>query len=186
MKLKVLKRTILKKSELNRIRREGNIPAAMYVRGQATDNLSVNGSEFSAHLRAVQPGHLSTTIFVLVDENGKERRAILKDIQYQPTTYKVQHLDFEELFDDVKVNVKVPIECVGVVDCVGVKLGGVLRQVIRHLRVRCLPKDIPNNFQLDVRSLEQRQSRRLKDLEIPQSVRPLMDLNEVAVIIAKR
>jgi large subunit ribosomal protein L25 len=186
MKLKVFKRTLLKKSELNKIRREGNIPAAMYVRGQATDNITINGNEFSAHLRAVQPGHLSTTIFILVDDQGKERRAILKDIQYEATTYKVQHLDFEELFDDVKVNIKVPIECVGVVDCVGVKLGGVLRQVLRHMRVRCLPKDIPNSFQLDVRSLGQRESRRLKDLQIPQTVRPLVDLNEVAVIIAKR
>lgn len=186
MKLNVFKRELIKKSESNKIRREGNIPAVMYIRGKSTDAIVVDGSEFSALLRTVQPGRLSTTVFSLKEENGKERRAILKEIQYHPTTYKVQHLDFEELFDDVKVTLNVPIECTGVVDCVGVKLGGVLRQVIRKLRVRCLPKDIPSVFFIDVKSMGQNDKKRLAELEIPQTVRSVVDLNEVAVIIAKR
>jgi large subunit ribosomal protein L25 len=95
-------------------------------------------------------------------------------------------MDFEELADDVPVNVKVPIECAGIVDCIGIKLGGVLRQVIRSLKVRCLPKDIPNAFVIDIRSMNQRETRRLSDLNIPESIRPLVDLNEVAVAIVKR
>ncbi len=111
---------------------------------------------------------------------------ILKDIQYDPTNYSIIHLDFEELLDDVPVNVKVPIECTGVVDCTGVKLGGILRQVIRHLRVRCLPKDMPSFFQVDVKAMGIMDVKRLADLNIPQTVRPLADMNEVAVVIAKR
>jgi len=186
MKLKVFKRELIKKSESNRIRREGNIPAVLYVRGKSTDAIVVEGSEFNTLLRNVQPGRLSTTLFMLKDENGKERRAILKEIQYHPTTYKVQHLDFEELYEDTKVTLNIPIECTGVVDCVGVKLGGVLRQVIRKLRVRCLPKDIPTVFYVDVKNMGQNDKIRLAELEIPQTVRPVVDLNEVAVIIAKR
>lgn len=186
MKLKVFKREQLKKSESNKIRREGNIPAVMYTDGNSTETIIVDGSEFNKLLRTVQQGRLSTTIFSLQDENGKERRAILKEIQYHPTSYNVQHLDFEELFDDVKVTLNIPIECTGVVDCVGVKLGGVLRQVIRKVRVRCLPKDIPSVFYIDVKTMGQNDKRRLEDLEIPQTVRPVANLNEVAVIIAKR
>jgi large subunit ribosomal protein L25 len=186
MKLKVFNREQTKKSESNRIRREGNIPAVLYVRGKPTEAIVVDGSEFNALLRSVQPGRLSTTMFSLKDENGKERRAILKEIQYQPTTYHVQHLDFEELFDDVKVTLNVPIECTGVVDCIGVKLGGVLRQVIRKLRVRCLPKDIPNVFYIDVKNMGQNDKIRLAELKIPETVRPVANLKEVAVIIAKR
>lgn len=184
MKLKLMKRDSLKKSETKKIRREGNIPAIIYVKGKSTDAIAIDGAEFSAVLRDVEPGRLSTTIFTLGD--GKGRRAILKEIQYEPTTYKVNHLDFEELFDDAKVNVKVPIECIGVADCAGIKLGGFLRQVIRYLRVNCLPKDIPNVFQLDVRSLSLYEKKRLADLNVPQTVRPMADLNEVAVVIAKR
>lgn len=186
MRLQVFKRNILKKSETKRIRRQGDVPSVLYVRGKATDSLVVRGSEFEAILRNAQPGRLSTTCFTLVDEEGKERRAILKEIQYEPTTYHVQHLDFEELFDDVKVKVKVPIEYLGVADCVGVKLGGVLRQVIRHIRVSCLPSDIPSSFQMDIKNLALMESKRLSDLDIPETVRPLADLREVAVLIAKR
>lgn len=186
MKLKVFKRELLKKSETKRIRREGNIPCALYVRGKATDNMSVEGSEFGAIMRGLQPGRLSTTIFTLVDEHGKTRKAILKEIQYEPTTYDVLHLDFEELFDDVKVKLKIPVDCVGVVDCVGIKLGGVLRQVIRSVLVSCFPKDIPVSFPLDIRNLALFESMRLSEIEIPQTIRPLANLNEVVVVIAKR
>jgi large subunit ribosomal protein L25 len=186
MKLQVFKRASLKKSETNKIRREGDIPAIIYVRGKSTDAIAVKGGEFTSVLRTLQPGRLSTTIFTLVDEHGKERKAILKEVQYHPTTYNVQHLDFEELFNDAPVKVKVPIEMTNAVDCVGVKLGGNLRQVIRYLRVSCLPKDIPNSLQVDVKNMAMFDSKRLSDLEIPQTVRPLVNLNEVAVIVAKR
>lgn len=186
MKLKVFKREHLKKSESNKIRREGNIPAILYAHGTSTEPVTIDGAGFTSLLRTVVPGRLSTTIFDLVDSHGKVRRAILKEIQYHPTTYAVRHLDFEELFDDVKVNVNVPIEIVGGVDCIGVKLGGFLRQVIRQLRIRCLPKDIPTVFTIDVKSLEINQAKRLEDLTIPETVRPIADLREVAVLVAKR
>ena len=186
MKLQTVKRAADKKSEAKKLRREGFIPAILYARGQAGEAIAVNGNEFASYLRNIKPGHLPTTAFSLVDETGKERRVLIKDIQYEITTYDVTHLDFEELLKDQKINVKVPIECTGVVDCVGVKLGGVLRQVIRHVRVRCLPKDMPTFFELDIRELGLRQSKRLSDIQIPKTVRPLVNLNEVVAVIVKR
>lgn len=186
MKLNVRTRTAGKKSESKQLRRAGQIPAIIYLRGKNAQNIALTTSELNAHLRQVQPGRLSTQVFELADETGKTHRALLKEIQYHVTRYDIIHLDFEELVESVPVNVKVPIECTGIADCVGIKLGGVLRQVIRHIKVRCLPKDIPSSFVLDIRSMQQRDTRRLKDLSIPQSIRPLMNLNEVAVAIVKR
>lgn len=186
MKLKIFQRTSEKKSDAKKIRREGEIPAALYVRGKPTEAIKVDKDEFTSLLRQIKPGRLPTTKFTLNDENNKFRYAIIKDIQYNITDYSVIHLDFEELLDDVKVNVNVPIECAGVADCPGIKLGGTLRQVIRYLRVECLPKYMPEYFELDVKSLGIRDAKRLKDLEIPSEVRPLADLNEVSVVIAKR
>lgn len=186
MKLRTVKRTAESKSEVKRLRREGFIPAVIYIKGKVGETIAVNGTEFGSFLRHVQSGHLPTTVFTLTDDKGQERRVLVKDIQYAITTYAVTHLDFEELVDDHKVNVKIPIECVGMADCLGIKLGGVLRQVIRHVRVRCLPKDLPSFFELDVRELGQRQSKRLSDIQIPQTVRPLMNLNEVVAVIVKR
>ena len=185
-KLQTIARIGNSKSEVNKLRREGFIPAILYLRGKAGETLAIKSSEFSAFLRHVKAGHLPTSVFALVNEKGAERRVLIKDIQYAITTYDVTHLDFEELLDDHQINVKIPIECTGVVDCVGIKLGGVLRQVIRHVRVRCLPKDMPEFFELNIKELGLRQSKRLKDLEIPETVRPIVNMNEVVAVIVKR
>jgi len=80
----------------------------------------------------------------------------------------------------------VPIEFVGAADCAGIKLGGVLRQVIRTARVRCLPKDIPALFQVDVRDLKLYDTKRLSDVTIPNTIKLLNDPKQVIVVIAKR
>jgi large subunit ribosomal protein L25 len=54
------------------------------------------------------------------------------------------------------------------------------------VRIRCLSDDLPSYFELDIRELGLRQTKRLKDLQIPKTVRPLVDLNEVVAVIVKR
>ncbi len=185
MKLTVKSREGDKKGDIKQIRREGNIPAIIYSSSSKPEKLIVEGVGFAAILRGVLPGQLPTTIFTL--NNGKkERRAIIKDIQYHLTTYKVSHIDFEELSEDIPVSVKVPVNCTSIADCVGIKLGGFLRQVTRHVKVECLPKHIPAEFIVDIRDLGIRQSKRLRDITMPQGVRPLAGTDEVIVVIAKR
>lgn len=186
MKLEIKERAGKSKSEVNSLRRNGRIPSILYVRGKEGVKLSVDQAELQAHMRTIPQGFLSTCVFNLVDENGKERRAIIKEIQYHRTTYDMIHLDFEELHDKTPINVKVPIEFTHVADCVGIKLGGVLRKVIRSLKVRCFPKDLPKKFQINVQELSINQSKRLSAITMPEGVRPLMDLKEVACVIAKR
>lgn len=185
MKLTATVRSSTKKSDTKQIRREGKVPAILYSAGKPNQQLVLDAAEFNAILRQMKPGHLGTTVFHL-NLDGKEMRAIIKDIQYQLTTYKVSHIDFEELFDDVEVSVKVPIQYMGVAECTGIKLGGFLQPVIRHVKVECLPKDIPFEFQIDVRDLGIRQSKKLSDIVIPQGVKPLAKMDEVVVVVSKR
>ena len=91
-----------------------------------------------------------------------------------------------ELDKDSMINVNVPIRFRGTADCVGVKLGGVVRAVLRHMRVRCLPDKIPSHFEIDVRDLSLNHSKRLSSIDMPKDVKPITDLKEVAVIISKR
>jgi len=186
MNLKAIKRTAGSKKETNALRRDGFIPAVMYVRGKEGEALAVQSAEFATFLRGVQSGHLPTSVFTLVDDNGHERKVLVKDIQYCITTYAVKHLDFEELVEDHKINVKIPIECVGLAESAGIKQGGVLRQVIRHVRVRCFPKDMPSYFELDIRELTLKQTKRLSDLVIPEGVQAVKSQNEVVAVIVKR
>jgi large subunit ribosomal protein L25 len=183
-KLTIFPRKSLSKGETNKLRREGNVPGILYGRGQANDPIYLKGEEVQAVLRTAKGGTLATTVFELHD-GKKAHRAILKDIQYHPASYAVQHVDFVTLDDNQPITVSVPIRVTGAADCPGVKLGGFLRQVIRTLKVSCLPNQIPSEFVLDVSQLEIAGSKRLLDIAIPDGVRPLGRMNEVAVVIAK-
>ena len=185
MKLAVKERVSEKKKDIKEIRRDGNIPAIIYSSKSQPEKLVIEGTEFKTALRQMKPGQLPTTIFTLSD-GKKERRAIVKDIQYHLTTYIVSHIDFEELVEGVPVNVKVPVNCIGIADSIGVKLGGFFRQVVRHVKVECLPEHIPAEFIVDIRDLGIRQSKRLKDIAMPAGVRSLASQEEVLVVIAKR
>jgi large subunit ribosomal protein L25 len=186
MRLEVKNRPHGKKSAIKRLRREGYVPAVIYHKEKEGENVSVCATEFGAHLRSVVAGRLPTTIFTLSDEKSKSRKAIIKDIQYNPINYSVIHLDFEELHDNVPVKVKVPIMITGEADSVGVKLGGVVRLVIRHVKVECLPKDIPAFFEVSVKDMNLFDVIRLGDIKMPNTVRPLVDTKEVAVSMVKR
>jgi len=185
MKLEVQKRALGKKGIINLLRREGNIPGIIYNQSGDTTAIHLKAEDFKAVLRNMKPGLLSTTVFELTE--GKEKhKAIVKDIQYHVATYDVQHIDFALLSEDKPITLNVPIQLSGVIDCVGVKLGGFLRQVIRSMKVSCLPKHIPEQFVLDVTDLGVAQSRKLSDIQIPANIRPLAKMNEVAVIIGKK
>lgn len=183
-KLTVFQRNDLKKGETNKIRREGNIPGVIYGKGKPNEPVYVKGDEFNAVLRNMKGGLLATTVFEL-HEGNQRRKAIVKDIQYHRASYAIEHLDFAAVDDKQPVTVNVPIQVVGAADCPGIKLGGFLRQVIRALKVTCLPKDIPSEFVVDISKMNIAESLRLSDIQIPHAVRPLGRMNEVAVVIAK-
>jgi large subunit ribosomal protein L25 len=184
MELTISKREKKNKSDINKIRREGNIPAVLYAPGKNSENVVVKGEEFLAVLRSIKPGHLATKTFTLKGEK-EQHKAIVKDIQYDVTSYKIIHLDFQLVSDEGLVKVNVPIVYLGQEECAGVKLGGILHFVIRALPVECLAKDIPEEFTLDIRSLAIEESRRLSDLQIPKNVKPLKSLKEIAIVVAK-
>ncbi len=186
MKLQVKERDAQVKKESKRIRRNGEIPAVVYSKGQTNRTINLQADEFHAHLRRIQQGHLSSKKFHLVDEKGNSVLALVKDIQYNPVNYQINHIDFLQLHDDQQVNVNVPLSLKGVADCAGAKLGGVIRSVLRYFKVRCLPKDIPDMLEIDVADMKLFQSRRLSSLQLPDNVRPLTNLNEIAVVIAKK
>jgi large subunit ribosomal protein L25 len=185
MKLTATKRSAGKKSENRQIRRAGNIPAILYSKGQKGEEIVIDGGDFKKILNVIPAGTLSSKTFLL-DLDGKVIKAIIKGIQYQVTTYQVIHLDFEQLHEGHPVAIKIPLCCINVADCAGIKLGGVVRQVVRYVPVVCLPKNIPSAFEVDVRNLGLGQMLKLNELTIPQGVRPTISLKEVAIVIARK
>ena len=182
MQLAVKSRT---EPNAKKVRREGQIPAILYSRGAVGEQILVDANDWKKLINLVPKGTLSSKIFEL-DLHGKKRKAIVKDVHYHVTTYAVLHLDFEELHEDVEVQLRIPVQLMNTVDCAGVKLGGVIRQVVAQLKVRALPRFIPDCFKIDVKEMQLGQSKRLSEIEIPPGVKPVDDMNNVAVVIARR
>lgn len=185
MKLTVHKREGASKGSLRFIRRDGNIPAILYSEGKQGTPIAVDGKQLRAAIREMEKGHLPTTVFEL-DGDAAKAKALIKEVQYHPTSYDIIHVDLMELKQDREIYANVPVDCIGVVDCVGIKLGGFLREVTRHIRVRCLPKALPSHFTANVSRLGVKQSLRARDIAFPQGVKPLIDENQVVVTIAKK
>lgn len=181
----VQKRPTGKEGRAHQLRREGSIPGILYGQGQTPIPIYAKADELRMILRNLRPGLLATTVFELV-EGSKKHRAIVKDVQYHVATYEVEHIDFALVSEDKLVEVNAPIRLVGAADCVGVKLGGFLRQVIRTLKVSCLPKDIPQEFTIDVSNLNIGQKKTLADIAIPSNIRPLAKMGGVAVVVGKK
>lgn len=174
-----------KKGALSQARREGTIPAVLYGAKRKPLALYLKKEELDVVMRTSVPNTLATKVFELEIE-GKACKVLIKEIQYHRVSYAPEHIDFFEIAEDLPLTVNVPIQIEGAMDCAGVKLGGFIRQVIRSLKVSCLPKDIPQRIELDVKEMQLAEVKRLSDLPLPQGVRPLAKMNEVAVVIAKK
>ena len=185
MKIKISEREGKHQSEISQMRHKGNIPAVIYAKGVESKLVAIEGEDFQVALRTMKKGHLPTTVFEF-ELDGKKCKAVVKDIQYHKTTYRIQHVDLLLLQDEVPVTVSVPVRCRGEADCVGIKLGGFLRQVIRHVKVKCLPKDLPSHFDLNIKEMAIGNSKRISDIDMPGSITPLAGKQAVVVTIAKR
>jgi large subunit ribosomal protein L25 len=173
------------KGSLRRLRRSGSIPFVVYSKGKEVILGSLATNDFDRVLRGLRPGFLTTTVFVLRDKQGNEKKALVREVQYHPTSYDLVHIDFMEMDQDRDIFVKIPVDMINTVDCAGVKLGGQLRAVMRHVKVKCRPSVLPSHFTIDVKDVAIRQSRRVKDLVIPQGVTCLAHENDVVMTVNK-
>jgi len=179
-------RKMTTKGAVGRCRREGYVPFVVYSKGETKELGTLLKADIEKLIRSLKEGFLATTRIRLKDESGKEREVIIKEIQYHPTSYNILHLDFLELEKEMPVTVRVPVQYLNTVDCIGVKLGGMLRSVLRTIKVRCLPERIPTHFELDVKELDLRQALRVKSIDMPEGVRCLANANDVVVSVVKK
>ena len=144
------------KRDAKELRYEGKVPAVLY------------GGTEQAHL-AVVTTDLKDAIytpeanFLEIDVNGTKTKAIIKDLQFHPLTDLLLHVDFLQLFDDKEIVMEIPIKLVGTSP--GVKMGGKLVQKLRKLRVKSLPKDMPQVVEVSIGKLEVGNLFRVRDIE---------------------
>lgn len=128
------------------LRNAGLVPCVLYGGNQAV--------HFSAEVMAFKNlVYTPNAHTVEIDlGKGKSFNAILQDIQVHPVSDKILHIDFFQLFDDKEITMEVPVKIVGTSK--GVLAGGVLRLNTRKLKVKALPKNLPDFIEADITPLE--------------------------------
>ena len=127
------------------LRNAGLVPCVLYGGNQAV--------HFSAEEMAFKNLVYTPNAHTVVIELGKTKfNAILQDIQVHPVSDRILHIDFFELFDDKEITMEVPVKIVGTSP--GVLAGGVLRLNERKLKVKALPKNLPDFIDADISPLE--------------------------------
>ncbi len=106
----------------------------------------------------------------------------MQEIQHHPLSQKILHVDLHEVFENEKVTIMVPVETVG--ESVGVKEGGVLEHVMFRLKVRALPKDVPEFIEIDVSHLAIGKAVHLGEVKAPPNVEILGDKTLSVVAVA--
>lgn len=166
------------KGAARQLRMAGNIPAVVY--GPETEAFSVEVAEKDLR-NAVKEATSTSAIFDL-DIDGKQNKVIIRDIQRDPVTSKVTHVDFHAISMNKPIHITVPIHITGT--AVGVKTdGGILQTVMRELDVSCLPKDIPDHIEIDVDELSIGDSIHVRDIEVP-NVTILSEERRTIVVVA--
>ena len=103
-----------------------------------------------------------------IDVDGNTYEAFVKDVQYHPVTDRSLHVDFQELVEGKKVKTEIPIKLVGSRN--GVKVGGVLVQKLRKLKVKATPDLLSSSIEVDVTTLELGKSIRIRDVKASEGI----------------
>jgi large subunit ribosomal protein L25 len=150
-KLNVAERAQTGRSASRRLRKANRVPAILYGKHTKPESLSIEGPEFVRLLKSVG----DRAVLVELERAGKSEKALsfLQEIQRDPITDKFLHVDLQEVKGDEKFEIRVPVHVVG--ESFGVKnQSGVLEMATHALRIRVMPKDLPEAITVDVTELK--------------------------------
>jgi large subunit ribosomal protein L25 len=180
--LKAYPRSQVQRAEVTKLRAAGRVPATIYGRQAAPQNLEVVSEEIANLLNHSASENLLVDLSVDNDARSK-RLALVQDVQHHPLSGKVIHVDFHEVAENELVTIFVPVETAG--EPAGVKNGGgTLEHILHKLKVRCLPKDLPEQITLDVTALEIGKSIHLGEIVAPNGVQFLGEKTRTVVAVA--
>lgn len=158
-------------------RREGNVPGVFYSHGEKNINIKALATSIAPLVFGSE-----TRIIDLRLNDGTAKKAVLRDVQFDPVSDRPIHFDLQGLHEGERLTIEVPVVLTGGVP-VGVRNGGLLQHSIHRVKVSCLPKDIPGKIEINVGELEMNRSVHVSDLNIPNvTILENMDAAVVGVI----
>jgi len=169
-----------RKSITRQLRLNGRVPAVVYGPSVPSTPISISEKELALVLRH-RGGHL----FEMDIPNAGRHPVLLAELQRDPLSGRVIHVDFRQVNLNEPIRAEVPIVLVGEPEAV--RMGGVLSQLVDTVEVRGLPERLPEEIRVDVSKLEVGDKVIVGDLPVPEGVEVLDDPDVVvAAVLAAR
>lgn len=165
----------LKKSATKSLRESGRIPAVIYGHNDPV-HISVDEIEFTKKFEKI-----SENTIISVKVGKKSYEVLVKDFQDDIITQKIKHIDFFEIEAGRALKTNIPLQFVGT--AAGVKAGGLLEVRLHDIEIECLPKDIPENFSVDISALETGEAIHVGDIKVPDTIRVVNSSDQTVVSV---
>src|SRR5437764_11942064 len=176
--LEVSRREKSGKEIAKKLRAAGKVPAVVDGGNKGPVAIEVDRKAVSELVQKSEHGVRS--IFLLkMSGTDQQRHAMIKDMQMDPISRRMTHIDFVRVVMDEVIRVTVPVHLTG--SSIGVKEGGILDWQMRDLHVECLPSAIPDKIDVDITDLGAHQQVRISDLKLPEGVKIEEDPHRVIV-----
>ena len=155
-----------------RLRRTGRVPAVVYGGKKDVAVISVDHNDLWNSLKA----EAFYSKILTLNLNGVSEQVVLKDLQRHPVKDEIVHMDLQRVLADVALRMRIPVHFKGGEVSPGVKIGGgVVEHHVNEIEVECLPKDLPEFFEVDLSTLEINEAVHLSQIPLPAGVE-LIDL----------
>jgi large subunit ribosomal protein L25 len=185
--IKADKREVQGTGASRRLRRLADkVPGIVYGAGQEPANIELDHNDLYHKLR-LEAFHASILDMEL---EGKTQQVLLRDFQMHPWKQNILHIDFQRVDPKKKIHMKVPLHFINEEVSPGVKTsGGLVSHVLNELEISCLPKDLPEFIEVDLKDLSAGHSLHVAELKLPAGVEVITHRGEnptVATIVIPR
>ncbi|MEC0228859.1 50S ribosomal protein L25 [Paenibacillus alba] len=177
LSLKAEARKEATKSDIKQLRAKGRIPAIVYGKKVAATVITVDQKELMALLR-----HNPHAIIDLdLPDGGGKQPVMINEIQRNPLSRVLLHVDFHQINMDEPVKTVVALEFIG--EAEGAKEGGIVQIQMHELEIRCLPSQIPGSIQVDISNVGLGENILVNQITVPAGIEVKSDSNDLILTV---
>ncbi|NBX03167.1 MAG: 50S ribosomal protein L25/general stress protein Ctc [Alphaproteobacteria bacterium] len=165
------------------LRREGKVPGTIYGKGQTPMSIALSLKDLTIEY---SKGRFRSRLVELKLGDKQTIQALPKDLQFNPVTDVIEHVDFIKVEKGVAVRVSVPVKAVGQDKAIGIKRGGVMNIVRHEIDFFCAPDAIPTHLEVNVSAMDIGTSLHINSIELPKGITPVIKRNFTVITIAGR
>lgn len=162
----------------HKVRNAGYVPGVVYGHNIDTRNIEIDRKEMENVIRS----YGDNVLIDLCTNNGRSM-TMIKEVQRDPVTGELRHIDFQEIASGQPIHTTVPIRLMGK-DLVESNIG-IVQQQLRGFDIECLPNRIPESITVDVSLLQPGNPLKVADVEFGEEISILNEPEEIVAALVR-